>query len=233
MLRLKFKKVNKDRLYYDQFRYCLGFSLNEVTALRSLDHDEIDSAIERRKAWRQSSQRRWANNRPKFMPVMRASFPEITDEIVQNLHSLADLLTATTAEFKLVITVNRAWIYSNNLKFLNQLNTLECLANKHYSQAQVTRPKNTIQLKKSKFAYRSYFRFVKLTPQQVNNLAGFFENHHEHIRISPALLQWTAMPGTRFQDYFFIDHDSPSWLTMISLVHPGLVRKTLDIVCAK
>jgi hypothetical protein len=233
MSRLKFKKVNKDRLYYDQFRYCLGFSLSEVTALRSLDHDEIDFAIERRKAWRQSSQKRWGNNRSKFVPAMQHSFPEITDQVVQNLHTLANLLTATTAEFKLVISVNRAWIYSNNLKLLNQLNTLEFLADKHYSQAQVTRPKNTIQLKKSKFAYRSYFRFGKLTSQQVNNLAGFFENHQEHIRISPALLQWTAMPSTRFQDYFFIDHDSPSWLVMISLIHPGLVRKTLDIVCAK
>lgn len=233
MLRLKFKKVNKDRLYYDQFRYCLGFSLNEITALRSLDHDEIDATIERRKAWRQSSQKRWGNNRPKFVPVMRASFPEITDEVVQNLHALADLLTAAAAEFKLVISVNRAWIYSNNLKFLNQLDALECLANKHYSQAHVTRPKNTIQLKKSKFAYRSYFRFGKLTSQQVSNLTGFFENHQEHIRISPALLEWTAMPSTRFQDYFFIDHDSISWLTVISLIHPGLVRKTLDIVCAK
>lgn len=233
MLRLKFKKVNKDRLYYDQFRYCLGFSLSEVTALRSLDHDEIDSTIERRKAWRQSSQKRWASNRPKFVPAIRHNFPEITDQVVQNLHALADLLTATTAEFKLVISVNRAWIYSNNLKFLNQLDALECLADKHYSQAQVSRPKNTIQLKKSKFAYRSYFRFGKLTPQQVSNLVGFFENHQEHIRISPALLEWTAMPSTRFQDYFFIDHDSASWITMISLIHPGLVRKTLDIVCAK
>jgi hypothetical protein len=233
MSRLKFKKVNKDRLYYDQFRYCLGFYLSEVTALRSLDHSEIDSAIERRKAWRQSSQKRWASNRPKFVPVMQHSFPEITEEIVQNLHTLADQLTATTAEFKLVISLNRAWIYSNNLKFLNQLNQLECLIDKHYSEAQVNRPKNTIQLKKSKFAYRSYFRFGKLTPQQVSNLVGFFKNHQEHIRISPALLEWTAMPGTRFQDYFFIDHDSPSWLVMISLIHPGLVRKTVDIVCAK
>jgi hypothetical protein len=53
------------------------------------------------------------------------------------------------------------------------------------------------------------------------------------VRLSPALTQWIDLKFTRTQDYFFIDYNTTAWLTMLSLVTPGLIRKTLQIIPAK
>jgi exopolyphosphatase/guanosine-5'-triphosphate,3'-diphosphate pyrophosphatase len=50
----------------------------------------------------------------------------------------------------------------------------------------------------------------------------------------PAALEaWLDDPFLRTQDYFFVDHDSEAWPTMLALVQPGVIRKTLAIVTAK
>jgi hypothetical protein len=51
--------------------------------------------------------------------------------------------------------------------------------------------------------------------------------------MSPGLKNWVHDPLTRTQDYFFVDHNGSSWLSMLSLVRPGIIRKTLQIVAAK
>jgi hypothetical protein len=48
--------------------------------------------------------------------------------------------------------------------------------------------------------------------------------------VSPALTEWIAEPFNRTQDYFFVDYNSESWLTMLGLIRPGLIRKTVQIV---
>jgi hypothetical protein len=65
-----FKTVAKDRLFYDQFEYCIGFHLDEVSALRELDHVRIDDLIQRRKAWREVAQQRWINGKQKHGTIM-------------------------------------------------------------------------------------------------------------------------------------------------------------------
>ena len=50
---LQFKQISKDSYFYNKYRYCLGFALDEVNALKSLDHDYIDTIIERRQIWRE------------------------------------------------------------------------------------------------------------------------------------------------------------------------------------
>jgi hypothetical protein len=110
---------------------------------------------------------------------------------------------------------------------------MRMLRGKKYSEAVIDRPKNTIQLKNPRHQYRSYFKITKITSQQKNMLINFLTNQQSSIRISPALTTWTTSVFYRTQDYFFIDHNEMSWLTMLSLVHPGIIRKTLQIVAAK
>jgi hypothetical protein len=64
-------------------------------------------------------------------------------------------------------------------------------------------------------------------------LVKFLQNHQNTVRLSPALTQWLPLSFNRTQDYFFVDYDSPLWLTMLALVHPGLIRKTMQIIQAK
>ena len=53
------------------------------------------------------------------------------------------------------------------------------------------------------------------------------------MRLAPSLVSWMDQPYLRTQDYFFVDHDSEAWPTMLALVQPGVIRKTQQIVTAK
>lgn len=233
MTNLKFKSVKKDRKFYDRFDYCLGFYLDEASCLRTLDHASIDDTMERRKQWREIAQQRWANGRQHHSVILGRRWDNITDQTVKDLHTVADQLLKTQAEYKLVVSVNQGYVYTNNLDLINQLNNLPELTYKTYTQAQVTRPKNTIQLKNAHHQFRSYFKILKFTEQQKDHLMDFLYNQRNHVRVSPALQRWIDQPFNRSQDYFFVDHDSESWLTMLNLVYPGLVRKTVCIIPAK
>jgi hypothetical protein len=185
--------------------------------------------VAKRKSWREISQQ---HNR--FLSNLTRTWREITDDDLANLHNLCDvLLQEAISEFKLVTSMNRGWVYTNNTDFLNKIAEFPAIQILGMSEAVITRPKNTISLKTSKYQYRSYFKLIKVSQQQKNQLLNFLVNQQDHIRISPALQLWINQPFNRIQDYFFIDHDSESWLTMLSLVHPGLIRKTMEIIPAK
>jgi hypothetical protein len=231
---LQFKPVKKDRLYYDQFEYCLGFFLDEVSCLRVLDHDHIDRSIANRKQWREIAQQRWLNGRQTHgISLSRQYQREITEKTVKDLHGLATALIDTDSKFKLVVSVSQAYVYTNDLSLIDQLDCCPELASKTYTRAQVCRPKNTIQLKNPRHAHRSYLQTTKLTGQQKQQLINFFHNQQDQVRLSPALKSWISQSFNRTQDYFFVDHDSLTWLTMLSLVQPGIVRKTMHIIPAK
>jgi hypothetical protein len=230
----QFKAVKKDRLYYDRFEYCLGFHLDEASCLRVLDHDHIDQVIANRKQWREIAQQRWLNGRQKHsIGLSRQYRQEITEKTVADLHRLANVLIDATSEFKLVVSVSQGYVYTNDLALIDLLNHRPELANKTYTQAKISRPKNTIQLKCPRHVYRSYMQMTKLTAQQKQQLINFFHNQQDQVRLSPALKSWITQSFNRTQDYFFVDHDSLGWLTMLSLVQPGIVRKTMHIIPAK
>jgi len=209
--------------------------MDEVSSLRDLSHEEIDRTIERRREWREMSLQRWIKSGTvlgKQHNILGQRRKEITDETVENLHALAELLLTTSVDFKLVVSANQGYLYSNNLSLIDQLGHLNGVERKRYSQAKINRPKNTIQLKNPKHEFRSYFKIIKLTDVQKTHLTGFLLNQ-QTARLSPALDEWIVGPFNRTQDYFFVDHNEMTWLTMLSLVCPGLIRKTMQIIPTK
>jgi hypothetical protein len=230
---LPFKTVAKDRLFYDQFEYCIGFYLDEVSTLRELDHARIDDVIERRKAWREIAQQRWVNGQQKHGTIMRRHWRDITEQTQADLHSLADVLLTTVAPYKLVVSVNQGYVYTTDLALIYQLEAMPELKHKTYARAQISRPKNTIQLKNPRHEFRTYLCSIKLSALEKQILIDFLQNQQAHTRMSPGLKNWINDPFTRTQDYFFVDHNGLSWLSMLSLVRPGIIRKTLQIVAAK
>lgn len=229
----KFKSVRKDRLFYDQYEYCVNFYLEEVNCLRVLDHAHIDEMIRRRKEWREIAQQRWNNGRQKGGLIITRRWKEITDKTQADLHALADVLLKSQVKFKLVVSLHQGHVYTNDTELIDQLDDLPELSYKSYTQARVVRPKNTIQLKQPKHKYRTYFTMCKLNSQQRYNLEEFLITQSAHVRLSPALARWVDMSFNRTQDYFFVDHDAESWTTMLSLVQPGIIRKTMHIIPAK
>ena len=229
---LEFKSVTKDRLFYSQFQYCLGFSLDEATCLRELDHAKIDDLIHRRKQWQEVAQQRWINGRQNTT-ILRRRWKDITEKTVTDLHSVADVLLTSTTEFKLVVSVHQGYVYTNDLALLAKLDYMPELTCKTRTQARVDRPENTIRLNKSNYNFRSYFRTRHLSAQEKQQLVNFLNTQQDFVRTSPAMNQWVQEPFSRLQDYYFVDHDSQQWLTLISLVCPGLIRKTMQILTDK
>jgi hypothetical protein len=227
---LQYKPVKKDRLFYDQFEYCLGFYLDEVSCLRVLDHAHIDDIIERRKVWREIAQQRWVNGRQKHGIIISRRWKDITEKTSVDLHALAEMLLNAKSEFKLVVSLNQGYVYSNDLELLDQLDHMPELEYKSYTQAKITRPKNTIKLQNPKHKFRSYFKHVSMNSLEKDQFMDFLHNQRNHVRVSTALQRWIDGPFNRTQDYFFVDHDSESWLTMLSLVSPGIIRKTMHII---
>lgn len=230
-LTLPFKLVVKDRLFYNRFEYAIGFHLDEVSCLRELSHAHIDEMIERRIMWREIAQQRVKNNKSSPYSILAKRHKEITDKTISDLHEMANLLLTTTIDFKLVVSVNEGHIYTNDLSLIDQVNALSGLTRKDYTRAIVGRPKDTIRLKNPQYQFRTYFKRTKITSEQKDHLMNFLNT--QNVRISPALQTWVDQPFYRTEDYFFIDHNEMSWLTMLSLVRPGLIRKTQQIIPAK
>lgn len=220
-------------MFYDHYEYCMSFFLDEVNCLRVLDHAHIDDFIQRRQHWREIAQQRWINGRQNHGLIMTRRWKDITEKTITDLHSLADKLLSTKTKFKLVVSLNQGYIYTNEVDLIAELDLLPELSYKTYTQAVIDRPKDTVQLKKSDFSLRSYFRVVNLTGAQKDQLHDFLNNQGSQIRPGPALLRWLDQPFNRTQDYFFVDHQTQSWLTMLSLVVPGIIRKTMHIITDK
>lgn len=229
---LKFKPVAKDRLFYDRYQYSVSFRLDEVSCLRELDHNYINTMINRRIHYREISQQRWVNNNQSVGTIVSRRWKDITESTIKHLHELADTLLESNIDFKLVTSVETAWVYTNNQSLLAQIDNLNFLKWKTYTEAIVDRPKNTIKLKHPKHNHRSYFKTTKLTAMEKDQLINFFKNQQGHLRCSTSLTVWLNQPYLRTQDYFFIDYDKESWLVMLALIHPGLIRKTVDLIAA-
>lgn len=211
----------------------MGFHLDEVNCLRVLDHEGIDDLIQRRRQWNEIAQQRWTNSRQNYGIILSRNLRKIDDKTQKDLHVLADVLLSTPCKFKLVVSIYQGYVYTNDLDLIDQLDAMPELTHKTYTQAVIHRPKNTVKLKNPKHEFRSYFKALKLSSQQKDHLMDFLWSQREQVRVSPALQTWIDQPFNRTQDYFFVDHATESWLTMLNLVTPGIVRKTMHIIPAK
>lgn len=222
----RFRPVAKDRWYYDRWQYVMSFYVPEVNALRELDHDVIDHVIRARQRWRELSQHRRNRSNILITGHGRQIINELT---IRNLHALADVLIHSQYEFKSVVSINTMWVYSNDTELFDELMALDFVLIPSFSQAVITRARNTIQLRNPKHSQRSYLRMVKMSAEQKAQLSRFLRNSQTYVRLSPALTSWLDNKFMRLQDYFFVDHSGDQWLTLLNLVHPGLIRKTLQI----
>jgi len=220
---LPFKTVASDRLFYDHWQYCVHFRLAEVSALRdSLERVSIDDLLDRRQKWRERVRQRWPQNN--FVRGHDA----ITEQVRTDLYDFADFLTLTAEPYKMVINIDQCRIYSNSPNLLERIGRLPFVCNPRYSESKITRARNTITLKNAQYQYRSYFKNIKLTSAEKIQVDNFLKG--QEVRVSPALKEWIDSPFNRTQDYYFVDYNSELWLTMLALIRPGLIRKTVNIV---
>jgi len=222
MNQLDFKPIKKDRLFYDQYHYCINFYLQEASCLRDIDHEHVDVILERRRLWREAGRER-INRFAQYKPI--------DQQVVANLHNLVDIFLQSQVQFKTVTTVDQLWIYSNDLNFISRLYEIPFLEHKTLTKALIAHARDTISIKNPQHQYRTYFKNQAFSQDEKTKITNFLLNQTE-CRLGPGLGDWLANNWLRTQDHYFIDHNEHSLLTMLCLIKPGLLRKTKAIAAS-
>jgi len=222
----KVEPAQRSSLFYDQYRWCITINISEASCLRYLGSAQFESAIRNAKYWAENN--RWTDR-----------IWTRTKETA--LRETRDVLLAETQPFKTVVSFNTVSIYTNRRKLADRLIDLgnDGVILRLVREAVISKPAGVIQLQESRYAYRTYFRERKYTRDQRDMLKNFLESRRDTLRVSPALNDWIIgnvgyiLNLNYSRSHFFVDHDHPNEGTMLSLVMPGIVRKTMPIETTK
>lgn len=206
-----FKDCVRDRLFYDQYEFGYNIHLKGAAALRVLTHDAVSSFIGRRN----TNARVWRRE-------------PINDDWAARLHDMCDILARFEEPSKRIVHADWLYVYTNNLRDLESIMTFDSHGNG--VRARVELPRDVVLLEKPQHQYRSYFRGRMLNHEQGQVLRRFLLNRGDCYRLTPQLRERLSVDRHVYvQDYFFIDHNDLHDLTMLNLVAPGIIRKTLPI----
>ena len=217
---------HRSSLYYNQYEWCITINISEASCLRHLGSVQFESAIRNAKIWAEKdvwTDRSWS----------------VTKEAA--LRETRDVLVTETQPFKTVISFNTVSIYTNRRRLADRLIDLgnDGIHMRLVREAVISKPAGVIQLQESRYAYRTYFRERKYTRDQRDMLKNFLESRQDTLRVSPALSDWVngnvgyILNLNYSRSHYFVDHDHPNEGTMLSLVLPGIVRKTMPIETTK
>jgi len=218
---------NRSSLYYNQYEWCITINISEASCLRYLEPGRFEAAIRNARHWAENDKwtdRAWS----------------ITKETA--LRETREVLLAETAPFKTVVNFMTVSIYTNHRGLADRLVNLDNdgVRVRLVRQAVLTRPANVVQLQESKYAYRTYFKERKYTQEQRLMLVNFLNSRKDTLHPCGALMSWLTgqFPGyvlnlNYSRAHYFVDHDHPNEGTMLSLVMPGIVRKTMPIETTK
>jgi hypothetical protein len=196
--------------------------LQESGCLRKLDHAAIDHVVSVRKEWVGRLKDYYSSNRA------------ITDDVVKNLHNMCDVLINTKRQHKLIIEHGQIRVYTNEPELFTEIiDHVPGLKYPAYTQAVIDRPRDSVRLKESAYSHRTYLRSVVVNETQKRSISNLLRNQ-EGIRLSPGLKDWVLYSNWRTwtESYHFVDHTDAGWMIMLSLVYPGLIKNTIQIIKA-
>ena len=226
---LLYKVETDDRssLYYNQYEWCITINISEASCLRYLEPGRFEAAIRNAKHWAENA--KWTDQ-----------VWSMTKETA--LRETREVLLNETTPFKTVVSFMTVSVYTNHRDLADRLVTLgnDGVRVRVVRQAVISRPANVVQLRESKYAYRTYFKERKYTREQRLMLANFLNSRRDTLRVSSALDNWVNGKFIGYirnhsysRAHYFVDHDHPNEGTMISLVMPSIVRKTMPIQTTK
>ncbi len=156
----------------------------------------------------------------------------ITDEDVMALHSMCDFLLTDTTPRKIMISDDHLYVYANDPVIYQRIQDHGLALITQLSEVQLTGTPDTVCLKRSDHAMRSYLRSRKLATATATSVRQWLMAQ-DSVRLSPSLRYWCENEGRWLFTYYFLDHDSASTVDMLQLIAPDIVRCTLPIVTDK
>ena len=225
---------HRSSLYYSEYEWCVTLHISDASCLRDLKTVRFESAIQNAKYWAEMDRGDAYKNRS------RHPWQGTTKESA--LRETRDILLEETGTYKAVISYNVLSLYTNNVKLADQFAELGNPGVRLHlvRQAVITKPAGVVQLQESKHGYRTYLRERKYSLDQRNLLLNFLDSREGTLRPCGSLMAWLRQQPKYYmanlnysRSHYFVDHDHPNEGTMISLVLPGIVRKTLPIETTK
>ena len=228
---------SRSSLYYGTYEYAITWIQDEIGCVRSLDSHKMQSHIRMRISYEQRRYTIVYNLDGSKLPEQPSRF---TTRCRSNLESARAFLAAETAPKKLVFYNNTITVYTNDAGLYNRLIVCDFTQFVHIKQAELNLPPDTILLKNPQYQYRTYFRGRNLGKQQKARLATWVTTQGNEIAASKSLrsfleleslatrVYWWRSDAT--ESYYYIEHNSLQYETMLSMICPGMVRKTLPIV---
>lgn len=211
---LKFDPTSKDRLFYDKYEYGICISLSEAGVLRAKTLKALEEAIR----WRNQQRYSWS---PGEM---------IKGQAKDNLLAMFNELEPVRDKIKLIISFGIMYIYGNDAKVLQHLAELPYVNFCSAVQAVVDRPRDVILITNPKFRYRSYFKETVLEEHERDRLLNFLESRKDTFRVTNTLKSTLNRYRVHWLPrHLFVEHNDPKDITMLSLVMPGIIRKTFTV----
>ena len=211
---LKFGPVSRDRLFYDRYEYGICVAMPEAGVLRAKTQTELVKAI----GYRNQARFNWSQKE------------QIAGNVLQNLLLAFDEIDRVRDQIKLVISYNIMYIYSNDVGVLQHLSALPYVNFCNAVQSVIDRPRDVILKTNPRFGYRSYFRERMLEEHDRDNLINFLDSRTDSFGFTATLRHHLTRNRYHWvQRHHFVEHNDPKDITMLSLVVPGLIRKTVPV----
>jgi hypothetical protein len=236
-LNLEPNLVKTDRLFFDQYRYCVRIIVPDISCIREiknknlLDSDQAGQAVYRAFEKRRESRLKWG-----LVKLHSDTDKKIRQQRVDRVLSIADFLYPHRFEIKMMFSGNWGTFYTNSWDFVCEIVSKNFSLDVELKEAVIDRPRDTVRLESSQFNYRSYFAEISITTDAKQNLKQYLISQPD-IRIGPGLMTWlneqrhyNRWRQNSTQRYFFIDHNNAGFPVMLSLIIPSLVRKTISII---
>jgi hypothetical protein len=213
-LPMKFKTVERNQLFFGQYRYCISFFLKNASVLRDLDPIKILRSIQYRNQWAPTSNYR----------------QRITQEEQHELIQVCDYLLARPNPFKRTVSTHAMYLYTNHPADFKNLNGVGGLVVTNCTQVNVSLQPDAVTLKNPAHSYRTFFRERWLRDHELRNLREYFRARADQFRLSPGFQMLVEGRRMWLMGNYFVDHNEPQADFLINMAVPGIVKKTLPIV---
>lgn len=226
-------------MYWKQYQYCVTIIQPKISILRGgRDATKIDAAIKNRQYWEQQdiAARRYLVNMSDT-----PSLTALSEQVIADLHVTAAYLKNLDVPNKLVFYGSKqCWLYTNSVDTIETLQMAAIHKSLPFEITEIRKclpvlPQDTIMLNDPKHRFRTYFKERRITDTAARDCLVSWIQEQESAReiaASPSVKYWIRQLKFRNEctrSHWYIDHNHKSYESMMSLVCPGLVRKTVNL----
>lgn len=217
MTALTYQAAQRSTRYFGEYEYSGHFHVSNVNLIRDLSERSLRATVQHRNSW--GTWRNWA----------RGHRPSETE--LQQLIDMIDPLTAVKTHSKLMFYTHWLYVYTNDPNTLSWLAQHDTVSQSVLYRAELSMPTDVIFLREPRHPWRSYFRTGWLTPDQHRALLRFVQTRPDNFYITPGFQTRleTAQHRVYVQQETFIEHSTMQDLTMLGLILPQSIRRTVRV----